>query len=762
MHALPPVGIAALAFAVGVATADPGAIFRAAPLLLAAALTAPISTSRRLTAPWLLAACVVAGAAAGRGSPDPAGCPGVGGSLLRGRPLVDASPQAAVPVRLPDGGCEVRVSLRRGRVPAAADATFFGGWRRGARTVWFVADSARLVHESRGASAGLRWRLVVWRAALARRLERLFPERAPLVRALVLARREGLDPQLREAFARMGIAHLLAISGFHVGVVGGMLLALAGLARAGPRTRRAVAAGGVAVYVALLGFPAAASRAALILLLATAAGLRRRPTDRWGPLTLAFLVLLAWRPRELFQPGFQLSFAGAAGLTLWAPPLRRRLAGWERCAVARWPALALVPSIAAPVAAGVAATAATLPVVAWHFQRVSLVGVPATLLAAPLVALAVPGVLLSLAADVVLPPLGAFLAGGTDWVLAALETGARRAAGWPLLAAAVDPAALLRLSTAFVAAHLLLLWRAPTAYRAATRRGLAAVAACGCLVAWPLVQGLAGRGELRVVFLDVGQGDAMALRTPAGRWMLVDAGPEGRGDAPPAALRHIRRLGVLGLERLVLTHPDLDHVGGAARLLRSVPVGRVVDPGVPAPSEAYIDALEWARARGVPWVEAKRGGHWTVDGVSVRVLAPSLPSGASPASAADTPTNDASVVLHVHWRGFDALLMGDAPAAVEREVLALLPDTGRIEVLKVGHHGSVTSSDSVFLSRVRPRLAVVSVGRRNRYGHPAPSVLRRLIRSSHRVVRTDRDGTVEVRVRPDGAMSVRSDAPHGR
>ncbi|HSW28226.1 MAG TPA: ComEC/Rec2 family competence protein [Longimicrobiales bacterium] len=504
-----------------------------------------------------------------------------------------------------------------------------------------------------------------WRARLVERLDTLYGPRAPVLAALALAETADMDRDLREDFARSGTTHLLSISGFHVGVVAGLVLALLRALRASRRSAALGAAAASWLYVAVIGFPDAAVRSALMLTAVAASRARGRPPARWGGLGAALLALVALDPLRLTSAGFQLSFAGAAGLVGWAGPLRRRL----RRACPRWTPDALIDG----VAAGTAATLATLPIVAWHFERVSIVGIPATLLATPCVVLALPGVLASLAADAVHPAAGRFLAGGTGLALDVLVWVARAAAA-PSWASVWVPRGWVSVGVAGAVVGA----RVANELRGRARTGVLVAGAAAGIVAWPGLLALQSRGTAELLVVDVGQGDAIAVRTPRGRWLLVDAGPAWEGDpgASPV-VRSLRRRGVRTLEALVLTHPDLDHVGGAPAVLASFPVGEILDPGEPAGKSAYVAVLEAASRLGIPWRQARAGDLRSWDGLDVRVLHPD--SGHAAPAGGDTDSNDASVVLAVAFGSFDALLTGDAPTSVERGILAgVSPD---LEVL---------------------------------------------------------------------------------
>jgi len=757
----------ALAFSAGAGLASPAPWTSGAAALLL--LAVPIWLWRR-PSPSPQAALILAllAGAGGMGLRQASlqSCPPAdpGPVVLRGRLLAPTGTGSAPLVRSDAPGCTPERVWSDEVLPAGRPLELRGRWREGyGRGVIFVEEARRVTTDRPGPLAAVRWGLVRHRAAVQARADRLYGPRGGLVSALVLARREGLAPGTRTAFARTGIAHLLAISGFHVGVVAGLLLALARSAGTDGRRAVGVAAAGCWAYVAFLGFPEAACRAALILTLVGLAGARGRPSARWAPLGTALLLLVVADPLRVSSVGVQLSFLGAAGLLGWSRPLERRLRGALRRGVAALPVrprrpgaskpgpvqrvASCVEGSTGPLAAGIAATAATLPVVAWHFEEVSLVGIPATLLASPLVALALPGALLTLILEPVLPGVAHFLAGGVDVVLAVLVEGTTRVARWDGASAWVPRVWTL---AALLGATLAGVWARRRGLRAPARRLVAGMGALALVAAWPVLGTAVGRGHLEIRMLDVGQGDAVLLRTPRGRWILVDAGPPPTGRPGPV-VEALVGAGVGRLELLVLTHPDADHLGEAAAILERIPVGSVLDPGLPVGKTGYEEVLEAALEADVPWRAATTAPPgWTVDGVRLRILHPR-----GPWEEPDTvEANDASVVLLLEYGAFEVLLPGDAPVRVERSVLEELP-TG-LEVLKAGHHGSRTSTDSLLVARTRPRLALVSAGRGNRYGHPAPEVVARLEGAGVRILRTDRHGTVRIQARADGEFRIRT------
>ena len=403
------------------------------------------------------------------------------------------------------------------------------------------------------------------------------------------------------------------------------------------------------------------------------------------------------------------------------------------------------------MAVGLGASIFTAPVLAYHFGQIPLLSLPSSLVLTPLVAVAVPGVILTIVMDVLHLPGAAVVGAGSEGLLHIVTSVAAALGELPWTVAQVTPreAALL---TAGALLPLLLATGAQWRVRPAVRAAVSALSAFAVLWGGQAALSLAGRGALHIVAIDVGQGDAIALRTPLGRWLLVDAGPRGFGGSDAGLTRVVPYLhgqGARRLEAIILSHPDEDHAGGLAAVLRNVRTGAVLGPGFSGGQSGHMLGAEEARSANIPWRRTAAGDAWTLDGVDFEVLSPA-PGGPSTHSAAPDP-NAWSVVLRVTYGDFSALLTGDADAAIEDRLLG----QGRITALKVGHHGSRTSTSEAFVRAVSPGYALISVGARNRYGHPDPAVLARLERAGTRVYRTDRDGTVTLTARSDGSVTVK-------
>lgn len=612
-------------------------------------------------------------------------------------------------------GCRLRVRLsaRGMAAPTGATLRVEGTFRRAGGG---VATRGARVTVVAGPSFTDRWRDRVGNLITSQ-----FGDDAPLVRALVLAEQYDLSAELRSTYADAGIIHMVSVSGLHVSIVAGGLLGI--LAACGLSTRRGevIALLILGSYIVFIASPPPAVRSAAMLALTTGARWVQRPTSPWAIWAVGSGISLL-EPRLVMDLGWQLSVSGMAGL-IASGELSRGLfstwSGWKK-------------PIAESVVATSIATLVSAPIVAWTFGRISIAAVVTNLLAGPLFNVAQP----LLFATVILAwfgPVAAFLSDAARGALALIDLVAQLGTHIPLGVVPVALTAFTALSLAACAAAVIV------ACLGRARTGVAVALGVLALAAWrPLLP--RGSGRLEVHMIDVGQGDAIAVRTPRGRWLLIDAGGSWKtGDAGQSIVGpYLRRFGGR-VVHLVLSHPHADHVGGAASLINQVPVDTVWDSAFPGTSPAYRAVLDSALAAGASWQRALPGRVVTLDDVVVRVLAPD----SSWVRGQDNP-NEASVVVMLEYGAARFLFTGDAEHGAEAAVVARFGDQLSADVLKAGHHGSQTSSTPAFLDVVGPTLALVSVGADNDYGHPSPSVLQTLNERGVDVLRTDDDGTIVV------------------
>jgi len=645
-----------------------------------------------------------------------------GATDIRERVLLELPPERAPP----QGAV---LELRARPVAPRGPETGFDerGWlaRRGVHVVLRGDDRWRIVGRRGGIGGvgdGLRAHV---EATLARGTT---GERRRLLAGIVLGEDSGIDRELRDAFQASGLQHLLAVSGQNVAIVAFGVVLAARIIGLGRLVGEALAIAVVLAYALAVGWQPSVVRAAVAGVLASLAWIVARPRDRWHALAVGALVLLVWMPQSVLEPGFQLSFAAVAAIFVVLP----RVSGVpDAYPVPRgfWDVLVVA------VACGLV----TAPIVWLHFGRVALWTVPANVAAEPAMPPLITLSLTAAAIEPVLPGVAtalAWLAGWCAWWLAFV---ARIVASWP--SAQVSSPVVIVVAAAFVGA-VALGRRLPPYRRREAIAGLVSlvltVSAVACALrpspSWTPPAGL------RVTFLDVGQGDSVLVETPRAA-VLVDEGPP---EADVAG--QLRGLGLRSLTAIVLTHPERDHIGGAARVLGSLTVGTLLEPGIEAPTPYRAAALVAARRHAVDVIVIHAGEVFRVGELKLRILWPE-----DPGLPGENP-NEHAVVALASYGAADVLLTADAESPVTSR-LRLRP----VEVLKVAHHGSEDPGLPDLLRVLRPEIAVISVGAHNDYDHPRPETLAALAAvPGLETLRTDENGRIVVE--SDGrSLSVRSE-----
>jgi competence protein ComEC len=576
------------------------------------------------------------------------------------------------------------------------------------------------------------------RAALSARLRAAVREpEATVIAGALWGERGALPRELRDDFQATGTVHVLVTAGLHLGVIAALVL---GLLR-GLRTPRAAAAltaiACVIAYAWLTGAHLPSQRAAVMVsvaLLARAAG--ARPAS-WNALALAALVVAALWPAAVTTVSFALSFSCVSAIFLFARPLADAL---ERRGVPELVRHALALTVATQIGVW-PLSAATFGVVAPYAVLANAVVVPATGVAM------LAGIGALLFAQV--PAVGRAAATIATWDVDVILRAVTAVAALPgaRVWVAPPPAAAI---VAYDAAAVLAAFALRRSARAAV--AVLALASAGVLLTTLRLPD----GKLTVTMLDVGQGDGIVIRTPRGHVILIDSGgrlergPNADGRSPAEAvgervvLAYLEREGVRHIDLLVNTHPHGDHVGGCAPVVAALHVVAIGDSGQPYGGRAFRDCVGASRRRAVPVVRVRRGMHYsTDDGVTLDALAPDEPLLAD----GKNDVNENSVVLMLQYRctrcprPFRMLFTGDAGAQSEARMLATGAGLGA-DVLKVGHHGSAYSSTADFLASVHPRVALISVGRHNLFGHPSLQTLRSLETAGARIYRTDMCGAI--------------------
>lgn len=574
------------------------------------------------------------------------------------------------------------------------------------------------------------------------------PEVIGVLRAMILGQGDALEQLWWERFRRVGVVHLLVVSGLHIAAVAWVLYAGVGwLCRRSSWLITRVAVWRVAAlsaiagswgYTWLTGANLPAQRSAWFITVLFAGQLLDRRHDLWSALALSVLVLLVASPLVLWLPSFQLTFAAVTAIVVYVEIHARR--GGARTWRTR---------IVNACGVTLAATVGVTPIIAYHFHETSLMGVLTNLLLVPFV-------------SVVITPLGLLFIGVAPW--------------WPA-AAALMGTPLVWLTTAFTAfTNVVDQWSGPWQLHWVPLGSEVVLWYLGCgvivlwwlglvrwqrsawtrwvlvgslssvmlLVAWQRCSPWFFANRLQVVFLDVGQGSAAVVRFPNGRVYMIDGGgiPRsqfdiGRWIVAPA----LRRLQIDHVDRLVMTHYHPDHYPGLAFVAETFGAQRLDVNG----SRAAADDVQWtefaARIAQTPITQQVLNvatAPWTEGTVQLRVLHPDAAK-----SFDGLKENDRSIVLELTHQNVRLLLTGDIESAAEQQLLAagtLRP----ADLVVAPHHGSDTSSTPPWVQAVHPRYAVISCGRHNRYNFPRESVLRTYAQHETQVFRTDQHGAITV------------------
>lgn len=558
-------------------------------------------------------------------------------------------------------------------------------------------------------------------------------DRSGLLQALALGDRSHVDPALREDFARMGLSHLLAVSGLHLALVAAAVFALA---RTGLRRSRTLAArwdtrvlalacafAAACAYAALSGFGVPVRRALVLFAGLTLAFLRGRARAASPPLAAAAVFVAADDPASVFGAGAQLSFAASLALVI---AIRRddRDTSTDRVGV---------QTLRNALRTSASAVAVTAPLAAWHLGRSAPFALPLNLVAIPWTAgVLLPAALVALVAAAL--PAGS----ATDAVLAGCGTVANASAAAARALASRLPAAALTGGFAPSVWGILAVLALASLVVRRTRRRVAIALAVGAIVALAPPRTLAPPAP-RLIALEVGQGDATLVEGRAGAVVLIDAGtahPMGGDRGASVVLPALAALGIHTLALVVVTHADLDHRGGVPAVLRGIPVGQVWLPYGAAAEPAFDAIRAAAREHGVPIRErGAAAAPFEAGGLRVVPLWPPRHRAGS--------RNDRSLVVRIDVAGRRVLLPGDIEAPAETALVAGGSDL-RADVLLLAHHGSRTSSSGAFLDAVDPDIAIVQAPCAGRFGMPHASVVRRVFERRATLWWTGRDGAVRI------------------
>ncbi|MCX6135549.1 MAG: DNA internalization-related competence protein ComEC/Rec2 [Ignavibacteriales bacterium] len=552
---------------------------------------------------------------------------------------------------------------------------------------------------------------------------------ASFLKGVVFGYRGDLSAEVKKAFMDTGTIHILAVSGSNVVVVALIFYSLIGFLRVSPRAATGLTLVGLLWYMVMTGMSPSVVRATIMAGSILVGNVIGRKGDIYNSLAFAALVMLLWDPLYLLDVGFQLSFAAVLSIVYFFPKLEPLIS----LLPAKLVRITGVDSTLKLFAVSVAAQIGTLPFSAYYFGQVSPVSILANLVVVPV--------------------------SGLNTLLGFATLGAAYISGWLASSYAALNDLLVSLLLKFVT------WSASVPYAHMETVGVGAMSAVFYyatvaalfnrrnprVVVWAFGVILLGMnvsfyaeaftrrgGMFTVTVIDVGQGDALLLEFPNNRRVMIDAGPTySQGDAAQRTIApYLKKRGIRALDALILSHPHDDHIGGCISLLKSIRVGSLIVADTAPVSKSYEAVLSAVRERGIPISVVRAGESLQFDPATrIFVLQPG-------SVLAGGDLNNQSLVLKTCYGSTSSILTGDASTEVEDRILRTSTDLLMSDVLKVAHHGAATSSSEGFLKAVRPSLALISVGRLNKFKHPSRAVLSRYGQLGIPIRRTDLDGAV--------------------
>lgn len=558
-----------------------------------------------------------------------------------------------------------------------------------------------------------------------------FPSEAgSFVNALLFGDQTYIDEEVLTNYQRLGIVHLLAISGLHVSFLTGLLFY--GGIRIGITREKMMMVILVCLpmYAILSGAAPSVLRACCMAMLFFLLLLWKKKVSASGTIGVVYLLLLFVQPSMLYNIGFQLSFAVTLAIIM------------SLTIVQSYPQKTmqlLIVSIVCQLAA--------VPILLYHFYEVSVLGVLLNVLYVPLYsAFLLPFSLVAFFTHLIFPSIGQLMIALLDQIFLLCNELAACISRLPLASIVFGkPFPVIMLLLVFAVISLFIQWESVSLFK----KKISIVVLVCILFFQYHIQKLNPYGE--VVFIDIGQGDAILIKLPFNQGnYLIDTG--GAITFPVAEwqkkrktyntgedviLPFLKSKGIHEIDKLILTHPDADHIGGAAEIIEHFNVKEVVIGEGSERMYRNKECIKWALVKNIPISTVKRGDSWSVAGAQFYILHP---------YQKEEDVNESSIVLAAKMGGLTWLLTGDAGEDTEQELLSALPGL-RVDILKAGHHGSKTSSSKAFLEKVQPKVAIISAGKGNRYGHPHHQVIKEMEALRVTILRTDQKGAISYKYR---------------
>lgn len=551
-------------------------------------------------------------------------------------------------------------------------------------------------------------------------------ETAPIAKALLLGYKQDLEGASKQAFARAGLSHIMAVSGLHVGFIIApfwFVIPFFWSKKFGRITGLVILLLILYGYAGLTGFSASVVRASVMAGLLTFGKLFNKSPNSINLTGVAALVLLILNPAQLYEVGFQLSFSAVLIILLILPIIQHVLPYWLRL---RWYAKPLMVVIVSVVV-----QLGLYPVQVFYFGEVSLVSPIANALFVPLLGLVVPFSLLCLIISSALPSIGIILNTPSEIFLMGMNSFVLFSSGldWAWTKASLPSLLLFPFWLALI--FFIASWRTPQIRWKWLTIGLLLFG----MMQVEMMLNKFEKPELRVTIFDVGQGDAAHIQTPNGKHILIDAGiwSPGFNSGESVILPYLKEAEIEKLDAVILSHPHADHIGGILSLMNGIEIETIYNSGYEYESNLYKNYLSLAQSKDIKILSVNSGDHLEIDpALLILVLGPE-------GQRFNNDPNQHSVIVNLIYGESEFLFTGDAGEDQEHRLIENYGELLDTDFLKVGHHGSRTSSEREFLKEVTPEISVVSLAERNRFKHPHPEAILRISETGTELYFTSRD-----------------------